>query len=116
MVNLSPLAGLHVKLRFFFTVLFKQLFFLLLSPFFCLSQQKKRTIRKALLKRTSISGFVNRLYLVVCSQQFSKSWLNRKSRRSSVLQDQMEGPDGQRCEETVRIQHGSKVPTTSRGF
>ena len=28
----------------------------------------------------------------------------------------MGGPDGQRCEETVRIQHGKKIPTTFRVF
>ena len=52
-------------------------------------------------------------HLVVCSQRISKPKLNKKSRR---LQDHIGGPGRQRCEEIVRIKHGIKVSTTSRGF
>ena len=62
-------------------------FYLAESPFFCLSQQKKRTARKELPKRAAFSAHVNRLNVmfIVHVFFFDKGFRNTPSFEKNIF-------------------------------
>ena len=103
-IYVSAKSGGHIQLVYmsrkkgsFLPVLFKRLFFLVdlsrkkvfqsvKSPYFCVGQQKKKELlKKKLVKRTAISGHVNRLIIALNSTKNTSKAFIRASILCAVL-------------------------------